>query len=353
MILAVDVGGTKLAAARVSPDGTVLEVRRSATPQDADAETLWQALLAVITPLSDGVTGVGVGCGGPMTWPSGVVSPLNIPGWRGFPLRSRLCALFPGVPVRVHNDAICLAVAEHWRGAGRGVADMLGMVVSTGVGGGLILGGRLVNGGTGNAGHIGHVVVEPDDGPPCGCGGHGCLEAVARGPALTAWALAQGWTPGGQDDLGEIHAGESARAVAGGCGEAGAASPLDQPRPGGAVAPGRVDGGAYREERAVTGRMLAADARAGDEVAVAAMRRAGRALGIAIASATHLCDLELVTIGGGLSQAGELLFGPLEEALREHARMEFARRLRVVPASLGQEAGLIGAAALIIAGDTY
>src|SRR5690606_12125135 len=147
VILAVDVGGTKLAAARVSPDGTVLEVRRSATPQDADAETLWQALLAVIAPLSGGVTGVGVGCGGPMTWPSGVVSPLNIPGWRGFPLRSRLCALFPGVPVRVHNDAICLAVAEHWRGAGRGVADMLGMVVSTGVGGGLILGGRLVNGG--------------------------------------------------------------------------------------------------------------------------------------------------------------------------------------------------------------
>jgi glucokinase len=109
----------------------------------------------------------------------------------------------------------------------------------------------------------------------------------------------------------------------------------------------------YREDREVTGRALVADARAGDQVALAAMRRAGRALGIAIAAATHLCDLDLVTIGGGLSQAGELLFGPLDEALREHARMDFARRVRVVPAALGQEAGLIGAAALVIVGDRY
>ncbi|MDA0636428.1 ROK family protein [Nonomuraea sp. MCN248] len=349
MILAVDVGGTKLAAARVSPDGAIVAARRAATPQDAGAETLWQALCDLIDPLSGGITGgitgVGAGCGGPMAWPSGVVSPLNIPGWRGFPLRARLAERFPGVPVRVHNDAICLAVAEHWRGAGRGVADMLGMVVSTGVGGGLILGGRLVDGGTGNAGHIGHVVVEPDGGPPCGCGGHGCLEAVARGPALTAWALAHGWTPHrpGASSGGPGTTAEGRGAPPGGVGAAGERAPSE----------GFAVGGDYREERAVTGRMLAADALAGDPVAVAAMRRAGRALGIALASATHLCDLELVTIGGGLSQAGEPLFGPLEEALREHARMGFARRLRVAPASLGQEAGLIGAAALVLAGDTY
>ncbi|WP_235855096.1 ROK family protein [Nonomuraea aridisoli] len=110
---------------------------------------------------------------------------------------------------------------------------------------------------------------------------------------------------------------------------------------------------AYREDRVVTARQLAADARAGDEIALRAMRRAGRAIGIAIASATHLCDLDLVTIGGGLSQAGEPLFGPLEEALREHARMGFAQRVKVVPAALGQEAGLVGAAALLLADDTY
>ncbi|GAA3111692.1 hypothetical protein GCM10020001_033000 [Nonomuraea salmonea] len=113
------------------------------------------------------------------------------------------------------------------------------------------------------------------------------------------------------------------------------------------------EGVAYREDREVTARELAADALAGDPVAVRAMRRAGRALGVAIASATHLCDLGLVTVGGGLAQAGEPLFGPLEEALREHARMGFARDIEVLPAALGQDAGLVGAAALHLAADRY
>ncbi|NBE93616.1 ROK family protein [Nonomuraea sp. KC401] len=363
MILAVDVGGTKMAAGLVARDGTVVEARRTATPQHADADALWETLTDLIEPLSGRAEGVGVGCGGPMRWPQGEVSPLNIPAWRGFPLRARLAARFPDLPVRLHNDAICLAVAEHWKGAGRGVADMLGMVVSTGVGGGLILNGRLVNGRTGNAGHIGHVVVEPVGGPRCGCGGHGCLEAVARGPALTEWALSQGWTPGAATTPGPPQGAHATAAPEDGPGRAPAPRPAaDVPRGGEVPRPGegRTEGAvawdvqaAYREDRAVTGRALAADALAGDPVALRAMSRAGRAIGIAIASATHLCDLDLVTIGGGLSQAGELLFGPLEEALREHARVEFARRVKVVPAALGQEAGLVGAAALILATDSY
>lgn len=318
-VLAVDVGGTKLAVGLVGQDGQVIAARRAATPPGADAETLWSALAGLIDRLIDDVgapedlAGVGVGCGGPMTWPDGEVSPLNIPGWRAFPLRERLARRFPGLPVRIHNDAVCLAVSEHWRGAGRGSDNMLGMVVSTGVGGGLILGGRLINGGTGNAGHIGHVVVEPG-GARCGCGALGCLEAVARGPGLAAWAVARGWSPG------------------------------EPPEPG---------TGGYDEAGTATGRRLAADAAAGDEIALAAMARAGRALGIAIASAANLCDLDLVTVGGGLSQAGPLLFDPLREALREHTRMEFAARVRVVPAGLGQDACLVGAAALILAADSY
>jgi len=100
-------------------------------------------------------------------------------------VRDRLRQRFAGLPVRLHNDAVCLAAGEHWRGAGRGRRNLLGMVVSTGVGGGLVLDGRLINGATGNAGHIGHVVADPE-GPPCGCGGRGCVEAIARGPALAA-----------------------------------------------------------------------------------------------------------------------------------------------------------------------
>ncbi|MEV0823462.1 ROK family protein [Nonomuraea rubra] len=346
MILAIDVGGTKMAAGLVARDGTVAESRRAATPQGADAETLWRTLAGLVSPLASAAEGVGVGCGGPLTWPGGEVSPLNIPGWRGFPLRARLAALFPSVPVRLHNDAVCLAVAEHWRGAGQGSGDMLGMVVSTGVGGGLILEGRLLHGRTGNAGHIGHVVVDAAGGPRCGCGGHGCLEAVARGPALVAWALEQGWEPGAAEGRAAVR-GAVARDVA-------MAGPVVPCGVGGGVAGGGAAlNGAYPEDRAVTARQLAADARAGDPVASRAMRRAGRALGVAIASATHLCDLDVITIGGGLSQAGEPLFGPLEQALREHARMRFARRVKVLPAALGQEAGLIGAAALLLAGDTY
>jgi glucokinase len=302
VVLALDVGGTKLAAGLVDAEGTVLRSARTPTPQGADDEALWgavESLAAEVLGESE-VVGVGVGCGGPMVWPDGVVSPLSIPGWRSFPLRDRVARTWPGVPVRLHNDAPCLAAAEHWRGAGRGHDHMLGMVVSTGVGGGLVLGGRLVDGATGNAGHIGHVVVERD-GPECACGGRGCLEAVASGPRIAAWASAHGWRDGATG----------------------------------------------------SGRELAEDAAAGDALALRAMTRAGEALGVAIASAVHLCDVPLVVVGGGLSQAGASLFEPLDAALRRHARMGFARDARVVPAELGQDAGIVGAAALVLCGDRY
>jgi len=303
-VLAIDIGGTKLAAGLVAQDGTLLRAERTPTGTGDDGEALYARLEALAETVAAGVvvTGVGVGCGGPMTWPSEEVSPLNIPAWRDFPLRARLAARWPGVPVRVHNDAVAVAIAEHWCGAASGYDDVMGMVVSTGVGGGLVLGGRLVDGRSGNAGHVGHVVVDPE-GPDCACGGRGCLEAIARGPAVVAWAVAQGWRRG--------------------------------------------------SDAATTGRELGADAADGDAVAVAALARAGHALGVGIASATALLDLDLVVVGGGLSQTGALLFGPLEESLRRHARMAFTRAVRVVPAELGQEAGLVGAAALVLRGDRY
>ncbi len=307
-VLAIDIGGTKLAAGLIETGGRIASSAQTATPGGMDAEQLWRTLEALVSRIlaeartdPSELAGVGCGCGGPMDWPAGLVSPLNIPAWRDFPLSKRLAGLIRGVPVRLHNDAICVAVGEHWRGAGRGRRCMLGMVVSTGVGGGLILDGKLINGATGNAGHIGHVVVDPA-GPPCACGGRGCLEAIARGPALAAWAQGEGWRPG---------------------------------------------------QATVTARELADDAALGHPVGQAAMRRAGRALGIAIASATHLCDLEVVAVGGGLAQAGSLLFEPLEEALRAHLGLGYAREVRVGPAELGQNAGLVGAAALVYAADRY
>lgn len=238
------------------------------------------------------VCGVGIGCGGPIDPAAGTVTPVNIADWVGFPLRDRVAGSVGGVPVALANDGVCMTLGEQRHGAGRGVAQLLGVVVSTGVGGGLVAGGRPVLGRSGNAGHVGHVVVEPD-GAVCSCGGRGCLETVASGPHLVRWARERGWNG---------------------------------------------DGGA---------RALAESARAGDVVARRAFRRGGLALGRALASVAAVCDVDLVVLGGGVVAAGELLLGPAREALAEHARLGYLRDLRVVPGSLGAVAGLVGAAALL------
>jgi glucokinase len=181
--LAIDIGGTKLACGIVDRDGRLHVRRDRPTPTGTDAEALWGALAALVDEIADGELAVcGVGCGGPMTLGGTHVSPLNIPAWRDFPLRERL-ADHTGLATFVDNDAKALALGEGWVGAAAGETDFLAMVVSTGVGGGIVLDGRLLDGAAGNAGHVGHVIVEPD-GATCGCGAQGCLEAEASGLAI-------------------------------------------------------------------------------------------------------------------------------------------------------------------------
>ncbi len=183
--LAVDVGGTKLAAGLVDAGGRVLDWDRVPTPAGGQDE-VFSALTGLIDAVRQRAPGrvdrCGVGSGGPMTRGGETVSPINIPGWRDFPLRARL-AEWTGLPVVVDNDAKALALAEGWQGAAAGETDFLAMVVSTGVGGGIVSEGRLIDGATGNAGHIGHLIVEPE-GRSCGGGGRGCLEAEASGTAI-------------------------------------------------------------------------------------------------------------------------------------------------------------------------
>jgi len=185
-VLAVDIGATKLAAAVVGGDGGLLGRRQVPTPPGADPETVWRALDGLIGEvLGDGPArpaACGVGCGGPMTAGGELVSPLNIPAWRDFPLARRVEAL-TGMPTSVDNDAKALALGEGWRGAARGEHNFLAMVVSSGVGGGIVLDGRLLEGAAGNAGHVGHLVVEPG-GAACACGARGCLEAIASGLSI-------------------------------------------------------------------------------------------------------------------------------------------------------------------------
>ena len=190
MALAIDVGGTKLAAGLVTADGDLVAEASAPTPDTDDPERVFGVLEAVVASVGGNgdVLVCGVGSGGPMTIGDDIggeaVSPLNIPAWRGFPLRRRL-AEATGLPTFVDNDAKALALGEGWRGAAAGERDFIAMVVSTGVGGGIVLDGRLLEGAMGNAGHIGHVVVEPD-GRACVCGGRGCLEAEASGTAIRA-----------------------------------------------------------------------------------------------------------------------------------------------------------------------
>ena len=304
LALAVDLGGTKVEAALVTDAGVVLPATRFRSPtgpqrtsaelQAAVDEVVTAALAAL--PVDATLVGVGIGSAGPVDEEHGLVSPLNMPVWRGYPLRDRVAAHVPaGVPVTLRMDGLAITLAEHWVGAAQGYDHVMGMIVSTGVGGGLILHGRTVSGPTGNAGHIGHVECGGFD-DHCACGGTGCLEAIASGPKTVAWAQRQGFT-------------------------------------------------------GTTGEELSAAYAAGDEIAVAAVQRSGRALGQAIAAATSLVDLEIVAVGGGFSHVTPDLFEYARQAVAERVEFGFVTKVRIVPTGLSQDGPLIGAAALVHRAD--
>ncbi len=287
LALAVDIGGTKMAAGLVDLQGSLVErasrpTRASSAPDDA--EDLWNDLAGLVEGIArqvgagDRLVVCGTGCGGPMSPGGEAVSPLNIAGWRAFPLRARLAAL-TGLPTFVDNDAKALALGEGWVGAAVGSADYMAMVVSTGIGGGIVLDGRLLDGRLGNAGHIGHVVVVRD-GRACPCGSRGCLEAEASGTAL------------------EAVTGHPAR-----------------------VAPPELVG------------------------------RTGTLVGRALAAAVVLLDLSLAVVSGSVALGfGEPFFRAAQAEMDVLCRIEFARGARVVPGGLGDRGPLVGAARVGLCG---
>ena len=182
--LAVDIGGTKLSVGVVSGSGEILSHGRALTPQVQVWSTLSELIVSQMAASEVELVACGVGCGGPMSPNGDFVSTLHIPEWRDFPLRSSLEKLVQ-LPVYIDGDAKALVQGEVWCGAVAGQTDVVGMVVSTGVGGGIISGGKVLDGRSGNAGHIGHVIVVPD-GRLCACGSRGCLEAHASGRSIEA-----------------------------------------------------------------------------------------------------------------------------------------------------------------------
>ncbi|CAL9368076.1 ROK family protein [Streptomyces sp. enrichment culture] len=304
LVAALDIGGTKIAGALVDGDGHILVRAQRPTPAKEHGDTVMAAVREVLaelraTPLWARAHAVGIGSAGPVDASAGTVSPVNVPGWRDYPLVAGVREATGGLPVELIGDGVAITAAEHWQGAARGHDNALCMVVSTGVGGGLVLDGRLHPGPTGNAGHIGHISVDLD-GDPCPCGSRGCVERIASGPNIARRALEAGWRPGPDGDT-------SAAAVA-------------------------------------------AAARSGEPVAVASFARAARALAAGIAATATLVEIDIAVIGGGVGKAGDVLFTPLRKALADYATLSFVQRLTVAPARMGTDAGLVGAAAAALAG---
>ena len=309
-LIAVDLGGTNIRVARfAAPEPPPIAIQKTPTLAAEGPEAVVGRMIALIEQMtrdSGGPLRIGVGAPGPLDPGRGVVLEApNLPGWIDFPLRDRLAGHF-GCPVAVGNDANLAALGE-WRfGAGRGARHMLYLTVGTGIGGGVIIDGRLLLGARGLGGELGHMTVDPN-GPPCACGARGHLEAMACGPAI-ARAAAQ-----------RLAAGE-------------ASSLRDLPPPLTAEAIGRA-------------------AVEGDALARQVVAQAGQAIGLHLANLAHAFDPQVIVLGGGVSLIGPPLFEPLERALRAHIlHQHYLEGLAVLPAALGDDAGLVGA--MVLASDT-
>ena len=303
----IDIGGTKIAAMRISADGEIRARTVRPTPATDQTAAISAIEAAAAAVFDDEVAAIGVGLAGLIESRSGVLLSAPNLSWRGLGVSEGLGAKF-GLPVTVDNDATAAAWGESRLGASRGSDHSLFVGVGTGIGGGILIGGSLVRGAHGLAGEIGHIIVEPD-GPVCGCGNRGCWEQVASGLAIAR---------------------AGARAVA--------------EEPGSTIA--RLAGG---DPRLATGRLVTKAAREGDAAAVAIVTAVARRLGEGIAGLVNVLDPEVVVVGGGVGEAEDLLMGPLREAyLAAVEGADVRPDVSIVSAQLGNDAGAIGAALLAL-----
>jgi glucokinase len=303
-VLALDIGGTKLAAGLVDATGRVHSFLVAPTP--AGPEPALDVLFALgRKAVADAgvdwseVAAVGIGCGGPLDAERGVLlSPPHLPGWVDVPV-AHLAATAFNRPAVLDNDGTAAAEAEHRFGAGVGTSQMVYLTLSTGVGGGAVLNGQVYRGATGNGAELGHVVVDWQGRACRGCGGRGCLEAYVSGTSIAERAR----------EL--LHDGSSLAV-------------LDQ----------------------VTAAEVAAHASAGDPVATRVWRETVDALGTGLTSIVNMLEPELVVLGGGVTRAGDALIAPARAAVRATAMTPGGRSVRVERAALGDQVGVVGAAAV-------
>ena len=293
-VLAVDVGATKAAIALINDDLQIIERADVLTGSRTD---IWDEISDVVIKLISRnhviIKGIGIGSAGPIHENLGAISPVNIPAWREFPIISNFSNLLNIEPTEVvlHGDAIALAHAEHKVGAGQGLINMLGMVVSTGIGGGLILDGKLFTGSTGNAGYFGHHTISFES-EVCVCGRTGCAELYASGPQMVSYAKTLGW-----------------------------------------------------QSNAYSFEALSDAAKSGNDFAIQSIRRGADALAQAIVNVLCILDINSVVVGGGVIQSGEIYWDLLNAKVQEHAKFaKFIGKVDLRKSSLNKDAGLIGAA---------
>jgi len=312
LFIGIDLGGTKIGTGLVGGDGRIIA-------HDYEPTRAVEGQRAVIGRMLDGarrvmaqagvhgsqVAAVGIGAPGFLDIEAGVVvAPPNLPGWERVPLK-QLIEDQLGISTFLENDANAAALGEYRFGAGRGAEHMIYVTASTGIGGGLILDGKLYHGESGGAGEIGHMTIMPD-GPRCGCGNHGCLEALASGTAIARVARER-VTRGAPTLIANLAEGDPER---------------------------------------ITAKLVAEAAGQGDEVAEDILAEAMNYLGIGMANLVNLFNPQVIVIGGGLTNIGEKLFGPVRQVIDRRAFRATAQAVRVAPAELGDNVGVLGAAAV-------
>jgi glucokinase len=310
LVLGIDLGGTAIKTALVTADRRVLAKASRPTNASEGVDAVLKEMDAgardVLTQANASMADVvaaGIGAPGPMNWETGVVfTPPNLPGWNDVPLADRMTDLL-GVPCYVDNDGNLACYGEFWMGAGQGATNMCAMTLGTGVGGGIVIDGKLIHGVDGTAGEVGHMKVTRS-GRTCGCGAQGCLEPYGSvgGLVQTAGEMLETGAPSILRDL---------------CG-------------------GEVSG--------ITGKMVSDAAQQGDAVSMDALRETGVWLGVGISSLINLLNPEKIVLCGGMIAAGDVLFDPIRQTARERSFDVPGERAEIVPAELGADSGVLGAA---------
>ncbi|MBO8164786.1 MAG: ROK family glucokinase [Brevibacillus sp.] len=311
-IAGVDIGGTSIKVALLSFEGEIVRKTQVPTPVSAGEDGVMAKIVETVDHLlaeegqsRNELAGIGMGVPGPVDEATGhVYQAVNL-GWRDTPLKQKMEQL-GGVPVWVDNDANTAALGEMWRGAGQGAKNMVAITLGTGVGGGVIVNGQIVHGVRGVGGEIGHVTIEPTGGPLCNCGRTGCLETYASATAII------------REGTGAAAEGKSPRLAL-----------------------------LLKQNGSLTAKDVFDAAREGDQVAVQVIDKAAFYLGLGLSHVANILNPGRIVIGGGVAAAGEFLFSRVREHFQRFSFCHAAESCEIVPATLGNDAGVIGAAWLV------